>query len=98
MRHGATNRLWLLRKARATHPPIRVETTPTKALIAAIVAAPCAASGAGASLKRALKRVNSDAKAKLLENAKQIEEAQALLDTTQKSVDASASTTVNTVI
>ena len=53
---------------------------------------------ANIAAEAALKRVNSDAKAKLLENAKQIEEAQALLDTTQKNVDVSASTTVNTVI
>jgi hypothetical protein len=45
-----------------------------------------------------LKRVQAAAKAKLEENARQIEEVQALLDTTQKSVDATASTTVNTVI
>ena len=53
---------------------------------------------ANIAAEAALKRVNGEAKAKLLENAKQIEDAQALLDTTQKSVDASASTTVNTVI
>jgi len=46
----------------------------------------------------ALKRVNADAKAKMLENAKQIEDAQVLLETTQKTVDATASTSVNTVI
>ncbi len=45
-----------------------------------------------------LKRVQATAKAKLEENSKQIEDAMSLIDTTQKSVDASASTTVNTVI
>ena len=53
---------------------------------------------ANIAAEAALKRVNNEAKAKLLENAKQIEDAQALLDTTQKSVDANPSTTVNTVI
>ncbi len=53
---------------------------------------------ANIAAEAALKRVNADAKAKMLENAKQIEDAQVLLETTQKTVDASASTTVNTVI
>jgi hypothetical protein len=45
-----------------------------------------------------LKRVQALAKAKLEENSKSIEDAIKLIDTTQKSVDATASTTVNTVI
>jgi hypothetical protein len=45
-----------------------------------------------------LKRVQAAAKAKLEENSKQIENAMNLIDTTQKSVDATASTSVNTVI
>lgn len=53
---------------------------------------------ANIAAEAALKRVQAAAKAKLEANAKQIEDAQALLETTQKTVDANASTTVNTVI
>jgi hypothetical protein len=45
-----------------------------------------------------LKRVQAAAKAKLEESSKSIEDAINLIDETQKSVDATASTTVNTVI
>ena len=45
-----------------------------------------------------LKLVQAVAKAKLEENSKSIEDAIKLIDETQKSVDATASTTVNTVI
>jgi len=45
-----------------------------------------------------LKRVQALAKAKLEENSKSIEDAIKLIDTTQKGVDATASTSVNTVI
>jgi hypothetical protein len=45
-----------------------------------------------------LKRVQAAAKAKLEEHGKSLEDAIKLIDETQKSVDATASTTVNTVI
>ena len=53
---------------------------------------------ANIAAEAALKRVQTTAKAKLEENSKSLEDAIKLIDTTQKSVDASASTTVNTVI
>ena len=53
---------------------------------------------ANIAAEAALKRVQNLAKAKLEENSKSIEDAINLIDTTQKSVDATASTTVNTVI
>jgi hypothetical protein len=45
-----------------------------------------------------LKRVQAAAKAKLEENSKQIEDAMKLIDTTQQSLAAPTSTTVNTII
>jgi hypothetical protein len=53
---------------------------------------------ANIAAEAALKRVQTAAKAKLEESSKSIEDAINLIDTTQKSVDATASTTVNTVI
>lgn len=53
---------------------------------------------ANIAAEAALKRVQAAAKAKLEENSKSIEDAIKLIDETQKSVDATASTTVNRVI